>query len=72
MIKSKNNKKSVFGVALSAVMLVSTVFPASASTVKYTFTEFNNVYGITAKASGQSGYVTAWAKVSNTNKGAGF
>lgn len=62
-------KKKTAIFALMATVLVTAAVPAYAQTVKWTFTESNNVYGITTTASGYSDYVTAWAKVLNTNTG---
>ncbi len=64
-----NIKKRVTSLALAAVMLVGTAVPASAATAKFTFTHSGNTYGITTNATNFPGYVTAWARVTNTSTG---
>lgn len=64
----QNIKCRIAGVSLAAMLAVTSLVPASAATVKYTFTTSGNVYGITTQATGFSGKVSAWAKVSNNGK----
>ena len=69
-IKSTQNiKKKVTGLALAMAMLAGTAVPASAATATFTFTHSGNTYGLTTQATNFPGYVTAWAKVTNTNNG---
>lgn len=61
-----NLKKKIVGFAFTTMILASSVIPTYAATAQFTFTRSGNNYGITTQASGYSGYVTAWAKVTNT------
>lgn len=62
-------KKRVAGLALAAIMLTTTAVPSSAATVRYSFTQRGNTYGITTAATEFPGYVTAWAKVTDMSSG---
>jgi|GEM_PF-2156674 len=61
-------KHRIAGVSLAAILAVASLVPASAATAKFNFTTSGNVYGITTTATGFSGNVSAWAKVSNNGK----
>lgn len=65
-----NVKKRIVGFALATIVLASSVIPTCAATVQFTFKRVGNTYGITTSASQYPGYVTVWAKVTNTNTGA--
>ena len=68
-MKTNLLKRKMTGILSAALLVASVATPAMAATQTFKFTRSGNTYGITSTASGFSGYVTAWAKVTNTNTG---
>lgn len=62
-------KKKIVGFAFATIVLASSIIPTYAATVQFKFKRVGNTYGITTSASQYPGYVTVWAKVTNTNTG---
>lgn len=67
--KTLEIKKKVTAFALAALMLAGTAVPVSAATAKFTFSQKGKIYGLTTSATNFPGYVTAWAKVTDTSNG---